>query len=402
MTLPLLRAPHRPLFLAGMLSLAAATLWWALEVLGRYAQLFVAPSPALPPLFAHSGLMLYAFFPSFMAGFLYTAGPRWLDTPAISQPVYVATAGLFLTGSVLFIAGLYSGQTMLILATVVLALAWLLLWATVLRMLVAADQLVSHAVAIAIALGVGCAGLVIFGLGILRNDGIMLHLAVRVGLWGALVPVFYTVCHRMLPFFAQSVVAGYRVVRPLSLLVAVLALCYLRLAAGVLGWLEPLLVLDAALCVVTLLGGLAWQPWKARSPALLATLFVAYFWLPAALLLQSVRDLGFVLTGEWWLGRAAIHALGIGLMTGLLIAMVTRVTLGHSGRPLVMSRSMIGCFVLEQTSALTRVAAEIAGPGVHYAWPLTLSLALWLAGVLTWIVLLAPIYLRPRVDGRPG
>jgi uncharacterized protein involved in response to NO len=385
-----------------MLSLAGASLWWALEVLARYAQRFVAPAPDLPPLFAHSGLMLYAFFPCFMAGFLYTAAPRWLDVPGIAAPVHLATAGLILTGSLLFIAGLYDGLPLLVGAVLVLALGWLLLWATVLRMLVAAPRLVSHAVAISIALGVGCAGVAIFGIGIPRRDGMMLHLAVRVGLWGTLVPVFYTVCHRMLPFFAHSVIADYRVVRPLSLLIAVLALCYLRLAAGVLGWLEALLVLDARLLLVTLIGGLAWQPWKVRSPALLGTLFVAYFWLPIAMLLQTLRDLGFVLTGEWWLGRAAIHALGIGFMTSLLIAMVTRVTLGHSGRSLVMSRAVLGCFLLVQGSAVTRVAAEIIGPGAYYPATLTLSLALWLTGVITWTILMKPTYLRPRVDGRPG
>ena len=89
-------------------------------------------------------------------------------------------------------------------------------------------------------------------------------------------------------------------------------------------------------------------------------------------------------------------------MSSLLIAMVTRVTLGHSGRPLVMSRGVLACFALVQASAVTRVAAEIAGPGAHYASTLTVSLALWLAGVLTWVILLVPMYLRPRVDGRPG
>jgi len=119
-----------------------------------------------------------------------------------------------------------------------------------------------------------------------------------------------------------------------------------------------------------------------------------------AMLLQTVRDLGFVRAGDWWLGRAAMHALGIGFMTSLLIAMVTRVTLGHSGRSLVMSRAVLGCFLLVQGSAVTRVAAEIAGPGAYYPATLTLSLALWLTDVLTWVVLLTPTYLRPRVDGR--
>jgi len=206
----------------------------------------------------------------------------------------------------------------------------------------------------------------------------------------------------MLPFFAESAVGNYTVRRPLWLLIAVLTLCYLRLALGVAGWLRTLAVVDAALCCVTFYGGILWQPWKALSPALLGTLFLAYFWLPLALLLQTIRDLGYVLTGDWWLGRAAIHALGMGFMAGLLVAMVTRVTLGHAGRALVMNKALLGCFALVQAAALTRVLAEIAGPGDRLAGALTMSLVLWLAGMLAWIVLLTPIYLRPRIDGRPG
>lgn len=50
-----------------------------------------------------------------------------------------------------------------------------------------------------------------------------------------------------------------------------------------------------------------------------------------------------------------------------------------------MNNALLGCFALVQGAALTRVLAEIAGPGDRFAGALTISLALWLAGMRAWI-----------------
>ena len=91
-------------------------------------------------------------------------------------------------------------------------------------------------------------------------------------------------------------------------------------------------------------------------------------WLPVAVLLQTVRDGSFALTGEWVLGRAPIHALGMGFFGGMLVAMVTRVTMGHSGRPLRMDRLTLVCFLVLQVGALLRVLSEVftAPAAIHF------------------------------------
>jgi uncharacterized protein involved in response to NO len=73
--------------------------------------------------------------------------------------------------------------------------------------------------------------------------------------------------------------------------------------------------------------------------------------------LQFAADLSFALTGDWALGRAPLHALGIGFLSSLVLAMATRVTLGHSGRRLIMDRFTVACFVALQVAALLRVAS---------------------------------------------
>ena len=82
--------------------------------------------------------------------------------------------------------------------------------------------------------------------------------------------------------------------------------------------------------------------------------------------------------------------------------MVTRVTTGHSGRPLHMDNFTLACFMAVQVAAVSRVAGEIVTAPPAVKWLLLGSLAAWLAAVLAWSARVGGIYLRPRVDGSPG
>jgi uncharacterized protein involved in response to NO len=119
-------------------------------------------------------------------------------------------------------------------------------------------------------------------------------------------------------------------------------------------------------------------------------------------LLQTVRDASYTLTGDWALGRAPIHALGMGFFGSMLIAMVTRVTMGHSGRPLQMDQIALTCFVGVQLATVSRVASEIVMAPDAIKWFLLASLALWLIAITVWSGRMLRIYVRPRLDGKPG
>jgi uncharacterized protein involved in response to NO len=190
--------------------------------------------------------------------------------------------------------------------------------------------------------------------------------------------------------------------RPTWVLVAVVALAYARLLLGTAGALGVLPLVDAALFVLTALCALRWTSLRARGNALLWSLYAGYAWLPVAVLLQAVRDGSFALTGEWVLGRAPIHALGMGFFGGMLVAMVTRVTMGHSGRPLRMDQLTLACFLVLQVGALLRVLSEVSTAPAAVQWFLLGSLVLWFGAIAVWIGRVGGIYLAPRIDGRPG
>lgn len=134
-------------------------------------------------------------------------------------------------------------------------------------------------------------------------------------------------------------------------------------------------------------------------PGLLAVLHLAFAWLPVAFMLFSAQDIVLAATGRYVLGRAPLHALAIGFFGSMLVAMVTRVTQGHSGRLLQMGAIPWLCFVLLQAVALLRIRAELGGD--TYLW-LVIAGAGWLLAFLPWVLRSAWIYLTPRVDGKPG
>jgi uncharacterized protein involved in response to NO len=284
-----------------------------------------------------------------------------------------------------------------------LALAGLLVAVIALtRVLFNAEQSVPHAYAALTGLIVQFVALAGFTLGIARGSDFALHFAVRTSLWGGLLPVFFAVCHRMIPFFSQNVVRNYVAWRPTWVLFSVIALVYARLLFATAGELRALVPLDIALLALTATCAVRWTSLQTRGNPLAWSLYVGFAWLPMAVLLETARDLGFALTGDWLLGRAPIHALGMGFYGGMLIAMVTRVTMGHSGRPLQMDRIALSCFLVLQVATVARIASEIVTAPFWMQTLLLASMALWLAAFGVWTLRLGRIYLVARSDGRPG
>jgi uncharacterized protein involved in response to NO len=155
---------------------------------------------------------------------------------------------------------------------------------------------------------------------------------------------------------------------------------------------------DAALCVLTLFACWRWWP-RGKQPGLLAVLFVGLTWLPVAMALYTIDDVAVAVTGLSLLGRAPAHALFIGFFGSVLIAMVTRVTQGHSGRPLVMPPVAWFAFVAIQLVAVARIVGELTrDPFLWFA----LAAAGWLVAFAPWVARLGRIYLTPRADQKPG
>ena len=89
----------------------------------------------------------------------------------------------------------------------------------------------------------------------------------------------------------------------------------------------------------------------------------------------------------------------VGFFGSVLVAMVTRVTQGHSGRKLEMPKAAWFAFAAIQLVALARIFAEVLPDGM--AWQALAALG-WLVAFSPWVVRIGRIYLSPRADGKPG
>ena len=107
-----------------------------------------------------------------------------------------------------------------------------------------------------------------------------------------------------------------------------------------------------------------------------------------------------MLAGKAGLGLVPLHVLMLGFIGTMLLAMATRVTLGHSGRQLAADQPTWVLFWLYHAVILLRTGAELflSRPGHGYL----AAALLWLACFGWWYRRYAVMYLIPRADGAPG
>lgn len=409
----LLAAPHRPAFLGGMLMLIVVSGWWALLLMAP--QVGTALPTSMPPMMVHGFVFAAGFMPLFMTGFLFTAGPRWLDVPAPSAYILRWPVLLHLAGVGLLVVGSLVDSGITAFGALLLAIAWTAVgvgFAGLIRASRVRDKLHAKSVMVFWTIGIGCAILFACGLGIRQMSIVAASLWLMV--FGFITPVYATVAHRVLPFFTSNAVTRFVPWRPNwalgLLLLAVLAFGLLQLA-GRLQWMPQEQI--AGLTVWTVgpaalaLGSLAlrWgllQSLRGPSLRLLAMLHLGFVWSVLAMLLATADAALVLLGGDLAprLGLAPLHALTMGFLGGLLFAMATRVICGHGGIPVVADRWVWTLFWVLQAAVLLRIAASV--------WPshsaaLSAAAALtWSAVWLAWAARFLPVLIRPRVDGRPG
>ena len=141
---------------------------------------------------------------------------------------------------------------------------------------------------------------------------------------------------------------------------------------------------------------IGWRSLRTLDEPLVWSLHLAYAWLPVGLALKAIS----LLTGAAWSAHW-LHALTIGVAASMVLAVMTRAALGHTGRPLVAARSTAMAYVLLSGAVLVRVFAPSLAPA-RYRWTLLASGALWITAFALFLITYTPILMRPRIDSRPG
>lgn len=400
-TLPQLitAAPHRLLFLGGVTALLLSMSWWAVWLGALRFGWWLMPMPSIPAGWAHAIGMQYMAVPLFMFGFLLTVFPRWMNLPALSFRAYLPVSGSLFVGYLGFHAGLL-GVPMMVDASLILVTAgWGIALVILLRLLWLDGARTYHANACWFALGMGLLGLLLVLGYRASGDARMLFGAIKIGTFGLLLPIVLSVGHRMVPFFSNLVISNYRPFRPGWLLAVLLALSYAHMLLELVHGQRWLWLVDLPMALLGAWLSWRWGLFQSAQNRLLLVLHLSLVWLPVSFALYALQSLIYFLDGGFVMGRAPVHALTIGLFGSILVAMVTRVTQGHSGRPLEMGALPWLSFLLLQLVATIRVLGELGSDPL--LWQSIAALA-WVIALLPWALRSAWIYLTPRIDGKSG
>ncbi len=401
-------APHRLAFFSGVLLLIAASAWWAAVQLDRTTGA-LGLSYAVSPTLTHAAVMVLGFMPLFFAGFLFTAGPKWLGVAGPEAPAITPALALQALGWLLWLAGAHTHTGVAAAgactASLGLALQFGRFW-QLWRRSPAPDRVHATVVAGGGTLGALCT--VGLGVAVWLDAGPVALALVHTALWGFIVATYVAVAHRMIPFFTSGVLPMIEVWRPfwvLWLMLGAVALEIVSVWLLVMGWGEgPAWRLLRGALELGVGGVLVWLAWvwglvQSLKIRLLAMLHVGFVWFGLSLLLSGASQWLLAAGGVPTLGLGALHALTMGFLGSILLAMVTRVACGHSGRALVADATVWSLFWLLQGAVLLRIAGTL--PQARGGWLLAAAL-LWGGVVLVWGARLLNWFGRPRADGRPG
>ena len=378
---PLWRLGFRPFFLAGALfALLAVALWAA--VLHGLTNLAV-PSGMLA---WHRHEMPFGFGLAIIAGFLLTAVQTWTGRPGLSGRPLIALFGFWLAARLAWFAPVPLP------VLIILQLAFIGLFiAQMAHQLVAAKQRNNYPILLVLSLLALCQSFTLAGLAI--GDGDLQRRGVLAALW-LIAVMLGLIGGRVIPFFTQRGLGRVEAFAAHPWLDRLLLACGVLVAALFASGhnLQARSWLAVPFIVLSVLHGLRLWRWYLpgiwRVP-LLWSLHLAYTWLLVASLGMAAWHLG-------WLTRPsqASHALAVGAMGGLILAMMARVSLGHTGRPLQPAGAMAWAFGLLNLGALIRVSAGGGWLGLAaLCWGVAFALFAWNY---------APVLCRAWVDGHPG
>ena len=201
---------------------------------------------------------------------------------------------------------------------------------------------------------------------------------------------------RVIPGFTANAVAGVKPIVHVRRDRVSLGLTIAASLAWVLGMPASAIaaLALAAACAQTLrLAG--WQSHRTLHQPLLWILHLSYAWIPFGFVLIALSALQVVSVSS------AFHALTVGSMGGLIIGMMTRTALGHTGRPLKAGWREVAMYLLIQLGAIARVCAAL-GPVSLRDSELFIAALCWTTAFLLYVMVYGPYLLSPRLDGQEG
>ncbi len=377
----LLALGFRPFYLLAALWAALAIPLW----LAQFHGVLVLPNPT-PGLYWHVHEMLFGFAAAVIVGFLFTAGQNWTGLPTPAGAPLGALALVWIAGR---LALLFAPQTV----AAVIDIAFLPLAAFGLgRVLWRAKSRRNYFI-VALLLGLATANLV-FHLRVQQNgsDALQPLLAAL----SLIVLLCTIIAGRVVPMFTANALRGVRQYKNPTLDRSAIGFTALALVLQIThGPALPAALAAGVAAILQALRCWGWNPWATRQTPLLWILHCAHGWIPLGLALLAAASCGLIPASPVW------HAFAIGTIGGLILGMITRTALGHTGRLLKAGRLETTAYALVLAAALLRVFGPLIAPS-HLALFAEISGCCWSVAFLLYLWRYAPMLWHPRTDGKKG
>ncbi len=352
----------------------------------------------------HAHEMMYGFALAAIAGFLLTAVPQWIGGRPLRGVGLAALAGSWLLGRLAMLGAGAVGPTAAMALDMIFPLA---LCAVIGAMLLGAGNRRNYgfiAILALAALGnllwhLDISGLVGEWVENLAESArqLMLNLLLLIVaiMGGRVIPMFTanwlgrqgeTLAMRH-PVWLQRGCLGGLVAVALSEFLAPHVAPYVDLVDD---RLTGALALATGIALLARLWG--WNGHRSLAHPLVWILHLAYFWLGLALLAKAgfYLDAGIPAT-------AARHAAAMGAVGGMIMAIMPRVSLGHTGRELILPRPMLAAYALYVAAPILRVASPFLD-GEWYQAALLASGLSWSLAFAIFLYTFAPMLWAPRAD----
>jgi uncharacterized protein involved in response to NO len=381
----------RPFFLlAGLDAVANMAAWMTV-----YFRPELWPENAMPAVYWHAHEMLFGFVAAAIGGFLLTAVPNWTGSPPYrGTPLYLLTAA--------WLCGRLAMLPFIPLTAAWRAVADLafypLLALTLAPRLIEARKL--RNMMFLVLLTALLTGNLLFHLGAASVITAGEHIGLMVG--ADIVTIMIVIVGgRILPAFTRGGLAArgirveiaadpwferFSILSILAMVAADMAAPLSRISGGI--------TLLAAIAQIFRLS--QWQGYRSLRIPLLWVLHLGYVWLALGLLLKATWLLFAVPLAQNW-----IHAFTIGTFSTMILAVMSRASLGHSGRPLVAPKPVALAYGMLSAAAAVRIFGPVIMPDYSGTAVATAGL-LWIGTFALFLWSYAPILLSPRQDGMPG
>jgi uncharacterized protein involved in response to NO len=379
---PFFRGGFRPFFFGGPAWAVIALTIWLLSLSGA-----ITIPAAIGALAWHRHEMLFGFVGAVIAGFLLTAIPNWTGRlPIAGWPL----AGLFGLWFAARLALLFSSFSGLWLSAILDVGFFLTLGLLAAREALSANNRNAPVVGMVLLFAVANAFDYLASAGMIPSSDLGWQMAIAI-----VVLLISLIGGRIIPSFTRNwMVKRDRrdnlPTQPGKFDRAVIGTTAIALLAWLSGPAEAptgMLVLLAAILQAVRLA--RWSGIRTLADPLVFILHVGYAWLPIGMTLLGLSLMSYVPRS------AAVHALTAGAMATMILAVMTRASLGHTARELKANAATITLYVLVTVGAVLRVSASLTL--IDYRIGMDVAGSAWGAALLLFLVAYAPVLWKPRL-----